>query len=178
MFIIANQPGSKNPFFMTWDDVRAAAASEQWDIQLHAFAGHVDIDVGRESDGGIVTGPFYGSREYDPESKTLEPPLGWFVRATMDIMTGIETMKANVPGFRPTAFAVPYGDYGQISSNDPAIARTMREFLNNNFDAWFTQPTSHPPFAHPSATTREAWRYEIRIGTTANDIVAWLEKSH
>jgi peptidoglycan/xylan/chitin deacetylase (PgdA/CDA1 family) len=173
MFIIADAPGEGNSYYMSWTDVVAASASGRWDIQLHAYAGHTHVQVGVSLDGGSVLQPFYAWRRCDSDAGQFETFAQWKTRAESDIETGIQTMTQHVPGYVPTSFAVPYGDYGQLSSNDPAIAPELRAFLDAHFISWFTQPVSNPPFATASAT-HEAWRYTMHYTTTAADVAAWL----
>jgi peptidoglycan/xylan/chitin deacetylase (PgdA/CDA1 family) len=175
MFIIANGRDT-NPFYMTWDEIVAGSASGRWDIQLHAYAGHVNIKAGLEPDGGAVLGPFYANRLHGAGADNVESFLSWKARTEADLATGVQVLTARVPGFRPVSFAVPYGNFGQVGSNDPDIAPAMRALLDSQFESWFTQPHADPPFATASATTHEAYRYTVFNTTRPADILAWLAK--
>jgi hypothetical protein len=55
----------------------------------------------------------------------------------------------HVRGYRPLAFAPPYGNYGQAGTNDPRIPRELLARLLDSFDVVFTQDRSG--FAAPGA---------------------------
>ncbi len=176
-FVITAFPQGNAPSFMSWSEIAAAQASGRWDIQLHADAGHVRIRVEDTPAGGPVYGPFYSNLAYDPvtwpEGAHLEPFDSWKARAEGDISRGVSLLSARVPGYRPIAFALPYGDYGQYASNDPRIAPELRGFLKERFGCWFTQPSSNPDFSTPSKT-HELWRYTIKSTSTADTLYDWL----
>ena len=48
---------------------------------------------------------------------------GWRERVFSDITYGEEQLAAHVRGYRPLAFAPPYGNYGQAGTNDRRIPR-------------------------------------------------------
>ena len=48
----------------------------------------------------------------------------------------------HVEGYRPLAFAPPYGNYGQAGTNDPRIPRALLERLLLSFAVVFTQDRS------------------------------------
>ena len=78
-----------------------------------------------------------------------------------------------MPGHQRLAFALPYGDYGQITTNDSRIPSELRSYLEGQFAAYFVQPSPDPPF---STRGKEAWRYTVRSTTTAADLYAWLSR--
>jgi hypothetical protein len=64
-----------------------------------------------------------------------------------------------VPGYRPLAFALPYGNYGQDGSNDRRIAPDLLAWLSRRYAAIFTQdvnararPGSGEPLGRLQAT--------------------------
>ena len=162
---------------LRWDELARMQASGRWDVQLHAGQGHNLIQVGVTTDGAPVQKPFYAWRRYDatryPADDHLESFDGWKARAEEDIAQGEALLKTHVPGHQRLAFALPYGDYGQIKTNDSRIPSELRSYLEGQFAAYFVQPSPDPPF---SARGKEAWRYTVRSTTTASDLYAWLSR--
>lgn len=157
MFVITDLV--TNPSFLSWSELAAMQTSGRWDLQLHADKTHV------------VTGGLkalcnrLGTETYDE----------WKARAEGDIWSGLTLMHANVPGYNQKLFAVPYGDYGQISTNDPLIPIELKAFLSQRFAAWFVQPAV---VDYSLTNSSAAWtvkpRYTVLYGTTAETIYAWL----
>lgn len=168
MFLITGKQDADDPRFMSWDDVQAASASGRWDIELHAHAGHSRIRA-----SSTTRGTFFGSRRWLPTNE-LEAFEDWRMRATSDIKVGEDRLEAHLPGRTPHLFALPFGDYGQFRSNDPAIQVALASDLNERYGAWFTQPSGDPGFA--TERTGEAWRFTIRNTTDVGDVRAWLTK--
>jgi hypothetical protein len=67
---------------------------------------------------------------------------GWRERVFGDISYGEEQLAHHVEGYRPLAFAPPYGNYGQAGTNDPRIPRALLERLLLSFAVVFTQDRS------------------------------------
>src|SRR5262249_22326935 len=111
-----------------------------------------------------------------PDGDHLEPYDVWKARAENDIWDGIHLLMAKVPGYSRWVFAVPFGNYGQHTTNDPTIEPELRAFLNLRFSAWFTQP-SNPDCNVIGSKVKERPRYTVLIKTTADMVYTWL-KSH
>jgi peptidoglycan/xylan/chitin deacetylase (PgdA/CDA1 family) len=169
MFVITADPGS-NPFYMTWAEVLAASTSAEWDIELHARAGHTSISTSR-----FDTGHFFASRRWSEATvdpwETLE---GWRDRTQGDIEGGEADLAAHLPGHVTHSFAVPFGDYGQSNREDPEIRTELSAYLDAHYEAWFTQ-LPDAPFARPAAGG-QTFRYAVFNTTRVADIVAWLAK--
>jgi peptidoglycan/xylan/chitin deacetylase (PgdA/CDA1 family) len=164
MFVIANKPGSER-FFLGWGQLRTMARSGRWDLQLHAGTGHVLV----QTDAKGAQGPSYANRIYDPAGG-LESFAHWRKRVTSDLLAAAATIAHNVPGFRATLFAPPYGDYGQVTSNDPRIQAFLLPWLEQHFAAVFVQ--THPAFATASQPLIQ--RLAIHSDTTAGALYDWL----
>lgn len=174
MFVITQTADADLAAHMTWGHVEAAARSGRWDLQLHGGRGHSRITT-TGPDGGTVAGPFYAWRARD--GGALEPLDGWRARVEDDLATGVARLEAHVPGFRPLAFAVPYGDYGQKGTNDPSIPILFRDVLESRFGVWFTQADRLDEAPRPRGTpNREGKRFAIHVGTRAADVLGWLDR--
>lgn len=178
MFVITDRAVDHPRFHMQWPEIKVAAASGRWSIQLHAHAGHVQVPISVDARGASTLGAFYGRRQCNPvldRCASLESFDDWKARAHQDIEKGNALLASEV-GQASQSFAVPFSDYGQIHSNDPRIAGELRAFLNARFAVWFTQPSADPEFMTPSRTVHEVARYLVLSTTTAEAIEAWLAR--
>jgi hypothetical protein len=179
MYVMTIELERRSGFRMSSEEVDAAFASGRWDIQLHAHAGHVRIRGGGDDAGVPTIMPFYAARRSDKEgdSEHLEPLADWKARAFGDVTTGHALLAARYGrAYASLTFAVPFSDYGQGDTNDPAIAPAFRAFLDERFAVWFTQPDD-PDFTRPPSSpsaTREASRFIIERTTTAENVYDWL----
>lgn len=168
MFVIASAAEKPKNFYLNWDDLRRMAASGKWDVQQHAGEGHYEVRY----DAHGRKGPFYAYRRHTAEG--LESFAHYKTRVTKDVLWGMRRLSEEVPGFAPLSFALPFGDYGQLGTNDPRIPRFFNHFLRNRFQAVFVVR----PSAYTSAQTRrwQIGRYELRTYTTAGRLYNWLQE--
>ena len=141
------------------------ADSGRWQIEPHAHDGHTRVAL----DAFGHTGPFYAARRYT-HSEGRESFADYEERVTSDVFAAQDTLEEQ--GFEPHAFAVPYGDYGQLGANDPRIAPFMSDFLGRQFEAVFIEDERNdPPYTRP---TGPAERYRVHRQTTTDQIYVWL----
>lgn len=116
--------------YLTWKELAALQASGRWEVQLQAGTGGHRIQYGPAPED---VGPFYAYRGSE------ERIDGWRERVFSDISWGEGQLAVHVPGYRPLAFAPPYGNYGQAGTNDPRIPRELLARLLDSFEVVFTQ---------------------------------------
>jgi peptidoglycan/xylan/chitin deacetylase (PgdA/CDA1 family) len=165
MFVNTDQPGRKHPMYLTWKELHAMSDSRRWEVQPQAHEGHIRVAL----DAGGNTGPFYAARRFT-HSEGLESFADYEQRVTSDVFAAKEAVEEQ--GFAPLAFAVPYGDYGQIGANDPRIAPFMRDFLGRQFEAVFVDDERNAPgYTKPWGA---AERYRVHSETTTDRLYVWL----
>ena len=161
MFVITGEIERGSPFYTTWEELHAMEESGRWDVEPHAHAGHTTI---RSSVG---TAPFYASR------RPGESLARWQWRVTEDVLAVRERFAEQ--GIRPTAFAVPYGDFGQRTAAHPAIPRIFAGVLRRRFGHFMVQAAGNDPrFTAPG--NGAAPRYELGTTTTLADLYRWLRR--
>jgi peptidoglycan/xylan/chitin deacetylase (PgdA/CDA1 family) len=166
MFVITGDMG--DPFYLTWTELHAMRDSGRWDVEPHAFQGHREITVAPDG----AQAPFYAARRYT-RSLGRESLADWEARVGDDLFT-LRQQFVN-QGMTPDAFAVPFGDYGQWSANDPAIPGLLSALLTRQFGNWFIQDDRNDPgFTLPR--TGSAQRYEVRTVTSLNSLYGWLRR--
>ena len=139
------------PGFLTWEELRQMQASGRWQIDEHAGRGHVLITA----DAAGRQLPFYAAELWKNGGQESFSHYKWRVRH--DINLGSTTLARHLPGWTPPgSFAVPYGDYGQRSSNDPRIGPWLEQYLASRFDVVFIQ--------RDDSFTKPGQGYANRIG--------------
>jgi peptidoglycan/xylan/chitin deacetylase (PgdA/CDA1 family) len=151
-----------DPEYLTMDKLASLTASGRWNIQLHSGHGHTYIHYKPGPNG---YGAYYA---YEDSHESFK---GWQRRAFGDITWGRDQLTAHVPGYRPVAFAPPFGNYGQQGTNDDRIPGTLLAWLTSHFDDVFTQDVT--PFAKPHAA-QPFGRIQVTRATTGGDLHALL----
>jgi hypothetical protein len=167
MFVITGEIDRRSPFYLSWSELHRMEGSGRWDVEPHAHDGHVEVTVAPGKQAA-----FYAARRYT-RSQGRETLAGWEARVSADLFALRHRFAAQ--GLRPHAFAVPYGDYGQRAANDPAIPRLLSGLLTRQFGSFFVQADDNDPgFTSPG--TGAAERYELRTGTTLDQLYGWLRR--
>ena len=168
VFVITEEIEKANPFYTTWEELHAMRDSARWDIQPHAHAGHRTLATNVQGDHA----PFYTARRYTT-SGGVETLAQWEARVSEDLFTVKHRFLDH--GIEPEAFAVPYGDYGQRSTNDPSIPGLLSGLLTRQFGNWFIQADDNDPsFTRPG--TGAAQRFELTTGARLDSLYGWLRR--
>ena len=167
MFVITANADAAKPGYLSWPQLRTMAAGGRWDLQEHAHAGHMLIPTGP----GRRTGPYYANLIY--RNGARERFSAFKRRVSSDILAGRRLMALQIPGYEPTAFAVPYSDYGQKRTNYAPIPAWERGWLQGTFKAFFVQ--DHRVYNLPGNPIGQ--RYGVRASTTAGELHAWLRQA-
>ena len=103
----------------------------RWNNQLHAGPnGHTFIQYGSSTS---QTGAYYAYK------KPGEDFSQWQDRVRSDIEAGQQQMTDEIPQYKPLAFALPFGAYGQQGTNDERIPGDLLAWLTGRYEAVFTQ---------------------------------------
>jgi peptidoglycan/xylan/chitin deacetylase (PgdA/CDA1 family) len=160
MFVDVGNVSARAPGYASWARLAAAQASGRWELQLHAGRGHHNIAY----DAAGTTGPFYAYRAGG------EGFGDWWRRASGDLEWGQAQLAAHVPGYKPLAFAPPYGNYGQVSTNDPRIPPRLGGWLRDRFGLVFVQQ----PAAYARRGETLVPRLQVTRRMAGGEIHAWL----
>ena len=165
MFVVSDQVRRQNPDFLMWKELHSMAKSHVWEIEPYAAKGYARIAF--DARGHMA--PFYAVRRFT-RSGGLEPFADYAQRVTLDVFAARDALHDQ--GFRPRAFAVPGGDYGQLATNDPRIAPFMRDLLTREFGAFFTRNARNAP--EYAGHDVEAQRYVVGRTTSTDRLYMWL----
>jgi peptidoglycan/xylan/chitin deacetylase (PgdA/CDA1 family) len=163
LFVDVGRVERADPEYLTWEELNRLNGSGRWDVQLQSGTGHRRIQYGPSPDD---VGPFYAYRGSE------EVLGGWRERVFSDITYGEEQLAAHVRGYRPLAFAPPYGNYGQAGTNDRRIPRQLLARLLLSFQVVFTQDRSG--FASPRSAN-PLGRIEVARDLTEAELHTLLE---
>jgi biofilm PGA synthesis lipoprotein PgaB len=153
---------------LSWDDLRRMAASGRWDIQEHAGVGHHEVRHGARGEKGA----YYAFRRMTEKGR--ETFDAYRKRVTSDVLWGLKRLREEVPGFAPFSFAVPFGNFGQLDTNDSRIPTFFNSFLLRHFRAVFVvKPSGYTTQNTPRG---RIGRMEVRTYTTAGRLYSWLRE--
>jgi peptidoglycan/xylan/chitin deacetylase (PgdA/CDA1 family) len=169
MYVIAGRPASRHRFYLSWDELRGMQRSGRWDIQEHAGRGHRLVRYNARGDRG----PSYAYRMW--RNGALESFPMYKQRVVRDIAWGDDAIRRNVPGVRLDTFAVPYGNYGQLRSNDRRIAAFLGGFLRRRFAAVFVQ--QNVGFTTAKTSRERLGRYEMTRKISDMRLYRWLRRN-
>ena len=165
MFVRTAQVQGGNPSFLTWRELKNMVAAKRWDVQPMAHSGHRLIAYNAQGD----TGPYYAVRRFT-RSEGLESFADYERRVAGDLFSLRTVMDEHALPAR--TIAVPYGNYGQVSTNDPRIEGYMRALLARQFGTVFVQDQANAPaYTRPGDP---AERYEVNSETTTDQLYVWL----
>ena len=116
MFVRADTIRDKDPSALRWPILRDMARSGTWEIGAESCDGFRRIPTGADGE----TGNFFSSPMWIQEEQRLESPEEFLARITAEHKRTVEEFQSEME-FAPSAFAFPYGDYGQY---DPRAVPT------------------------------------------------------
>jgi poly-beta-1,6-N-acetyl-D-glucosamine N-deacetylase len=158
MFVDVGRVEAGDREYLTWKELESAQDSGRWQLQLHSGKGHVQIQHGPGDDD---FGPFYA---YKKQGEDFD---GWQKRVRSDIEWGQRTLADHISAYKPLAFALPYGSYGQDGTNDARIPDDLLGWLTQRYDAVFTQDENAR--ARPGAT-QPLGRIQVTRAVTGGEL--------
>ena len=168
MFVITGEIVDRNPFYLSWTELRRMIHSGRWDVQPHAYRGHVLIAVDARGDER----PFYAARRY-LRSTGEEPFAAYQRRVAGDLFALAAQFKEQ--GIPVYSIAVPYGDYGQQDAdNDPRIVPFVLPLMQSQFGSVFVQDDRDDPPYTTATDGGPQKRWEAHSSSTTAQLYDWL----
>jgi Polysaccharide deacetylase len=165
VFVDTAQVNRRNPDSLTWKELHRMHDSGRWDVEAGLADGYNRVAY----DARGNTESSFAVRRY-LRSTGLEALADYEQRVSMEVFGVRGTLRDQ--GFNPIAFAVPKGNYGQLTSNDSRIAPLLRGLLSRQFEVAFTQrPDDNPGYTR---ATGDADRFEVHSNTTSDRLYMWL----
>jgi hypothetical protein len=164
MFVDVSRVSACDPEYLTWDELRAMERTGRWNNQLHAGPnGHTFIQYGSSTS---QTGPYYAYK------KPGEDFSQWQDRVRSDIEAGQKELAEQIPRYKPLAFALPFGAYGQQGTNDERIPSDLLGWLTGRYEAVFTQDEN--ALAHPGSP-QPLGRIQVTRATSGGQLHSQLQ---
>jgi poly-beta-1,6-N-acetyl-D-glucosamine N-deacetylase len=163
MFVDVGSVDEGEHGYASWQQIEAAQRSGRWEMQLHSGHGHHNIPY----DAKGTMGPFYANRVLADESLA-----DWERRVVDDLDWGHATLRKHVPSYRPLSFAPPYGNFGQLATDDPAIPQRLGAIARERYGIVFVQEPAR--YARPGDTVVP--RLQITRKMTGGELRAWLRQ--
>ncbi len=135
MFTFGSWPVANPGFSLTWNELQRMQRSSVWSVQEHGGRGHEYVRINAAGTKGAVYADLRYMRK--PDGGQMETFAEFVKRFTTDVMWGEKQFAGHIPGYRPLAFALPYGDYGQEQTNDPRIPAYTLPWLDRRFPVVF-----------------------------------------
>ena len=194
MYVIVGQVQKHNNYYATWDELKKMQASGRWDIQFHAYNGHVLVPRDAQGErsvpastpgvcGATATtlteqhcGPFYATREYLASKGRIETMAEYAARVNNDISAGLQIMRDH--GFTDLkTMAMPFGEFGQNTESDGeynvAVERELTTIMPRYFVSIMIQSGhAYTPYSTP---TERAIRLEPHPSTTLAQLYEYLQ---
>lgn len=158
-FIITGSVGTRQPYYLTWDEMRQMRDNGRWDFGAHTDSGHVRVPDDAEGDNVL---PFLLTRAWLPESGRQETLDEWRTRVAADLDANIESLVDH--GFdAPLMFAHPFAAVTK-PTDDPAIPIELDRMI----EARFTASVANDPAATPVGPNQIAARHLLRVAVRSN----------
>lgn len=121
MFAIAGYSLEKNNrYYLNKDELMAMEATGRWEVESHSYLGHGRHPINAEG----AVGPFYSNKLWIAEESRLETDEEYYNRTKTDLELARSSLEGNLSK-EITAFALPFGDFGQRESNYPGADRIL-----------------------------------------------------
>ena len=167
MYTIAGETEEGSEYYLSAEELSEMTESGRWEVETHAGEQHHELAY----DAAGHLGPAYAYRAYSADG--LETLAEYRARVLGDIEDAAARLEDEVAGYAGETFSFPFGAYGQYGTNDPRIPRLLPRALGERFEALFAQP-SDATFTTPGPAHRVLDRFEVRRGTGAEELGAWL----
>jgi peptidoglycan/xylan/chitin deacetylase (PgdA/CDA1 family) len=117
IFVITSMISAESNFYLTEIELKKMIASGRWELGSHGDALHKSELISLAGE----TGHALSNKLWLPAAGRLESDVEYEQRITLDLYASRQKLEAKF-GVSAHAFAFPYGDYGQIGTNNPGKA--------------------------------------------------------
>ncbi|MEK6948117.1 MAG: polysaccharide deacetylase family protein [Nanoarchaeota archaeon] len=174
MFIISKQSiGSGTRYYLSKDEVDDMVKSGRWEIESHARDSHdyITTDIsGRK-------GHFMSDKIWLSDESRLESDDEYRKRVHDEFVGAKAELESNF-NVKVNAFAFPFGDFGQISINNPVSKDfVLKDALSVYSDGIFYQvwPNKGASYNYPDPAERSFKRITVLSSWSGKDLVDILK---
>lgn len=134
MFIISSTINEKSDFHLSERELKEMNASGRWMLEAHAKNGHKFVEIAKDKSQGH----FYSNKMWIDSINGLETDAEYEQRIDNDL-TGVQSDLKKLFNVDAIAYAIPYGDYGQQSSNYNKATKELLGDAGKHFKLVFYQ---------------------------------------
>ncbi|MBN2083700.1 MAG: polysaccharide deacetylase family protein [Anaerolineales bacterium] len=135
IFVITSMISEENDFYLTESELKSMVASGRWELGSHGHGIHTSEPIRRTGETGHVL----SNKLWLSTAGRLETDVEYEQRITLDLLQSKRELETRF-GEPVRAFAYPYGDYGQVSSNHAGqAAAAIRKAASALFGMAFYQ---------------------------------------
>ncbi len=164
----------QNSYYLAADEVRGMVSTGRWIVEAHAANSHSNT-FPLDSQGTL--GPFFSNRLWLASQNRLETPDEFKARIDQELQLARDGL-SSLTGERIIAFAYPFNNFGEDSTNYPDAASVVKTETHNFFAMAFFQFYTPKIFsqnyqnqlADPEGFLMK--RIEIHAGITPNALLA------
>lgn len=128
MFVIPLMQEQEYPAYLSWTQLKQMQESGKWGLEAHGYNFHYLISINEKGDKA----DFGSNLRWLPEKHRMETLKEYENRLREDMRMQKASIEKNLPGTSVIAFAFPFGDAGQDSSNlDPNLAPAINYKVAN-----------------------------------------------
>ena len=173
IFIIAKYPSRASNFYLDEDELKEMIKTGRWEIEAHAFDGHEFVQISSEEKDGH----FYSNKLWLENQGRYETEQEYTERVSNDLEKVKQTLE-NMVGKNITAFAFPFGDYGQYSKSFDKAQKILLEQVKNRYQFAFYQLWTGGGHSqnYPSKGNFMVTRVDEQIGMTGTDLINILQR--
>ncbi|MCU1677295.1 MAG: polysaccharide deacetylase family protein [Frankiales bacterium] len=159
-FVITDDVGEHQPYYVTWEELRGLQASGRWDFGSHTDKGHHSVPISASGD----TGPFLSSLQWLPQEGRRETIVEYRTRISGDLAASSTSLQAHgMPA--PRFFAYPFSAAG-VPANDPRVPSVLSAVVLSEFDAAFQNASGASALTAADLRAKVLPRLEV-TGTTS-----------
>lgn len=160
----------RRPYFhSSAEQIAAWHATGRWDTQAHGTQAHDPLPL----DGFGRRGHFLPNRMWLPAERRLETLSEYRLRIEKDYVDAKQGVEEIIPGHEVTAFAFPFGDFGQNDfSNTEEASGLNQALVRKEYQLAFVQQQQGVNYLDSNPTDLK--RYSVPRHMTAEGLVDYL----
>lgn len=161
----------KGTFHLSRVELEKMIESGRWEMESHGKEDH-DYEIIR-SDG--TEGHFLSNKLWLSEQNRLETDQEYAKRVKDDLFGSKNDLEKKL-GIKVLAFAYPFGDYGQATTNFPDSKKILASIADLLYPVKFTQTgSSEFPTNYAGQQSLLARRISISSGESSNELLTMLD---
>lgn len=170
-FLCTNDRTDAPRSFRDWDKFVNLARSRHWDVGAQSHDGYLPAP-GQEYEND--SSHFLTTYAWLPRKRRFETVDEFRRRLTLDHNRCSETFFRRT-SIRPTAYAYPYGDFGQFATDSPQIKRINEELVSKNYEIAFLSGglAFNTAFSNPHRLNR----LRVNSGWSGRDLIAHIRNT-